>query len=247
MDRHDLPLDVGRQGDHAAPGCARATTSPTPRRPGFRAELAAFRAVPVLGRAAPARASTRSSRRRATTPTPGAVAADRAQPRRGDEGRRLARRAGARRHRGVHARRAHSTSMPKACSVTRLGLTVLGDGGPDHDPARTRRCGIAPDGTVSAAVGNAKPQHGGQAQAGDARGAAAARRATVCFAPPTATWRPTPTRALQDGALEGSERQRGGDDGCDDRRGAPVRAADEVADDRRRQRQGGGAHCSPSS
>ena len=34
---------------------------------GFRAELAAFRAVPVEA-AAPARASTRSSRRRATTP-----------------------------------------------------------------------------------------------------------------------------------------------------------------------------------
>jgi len=45
--------------------------------------------------------------------------------------------------------------------ITKTGLTVLGDGGPITVPANAQ-VQIAPDGTISAAVGNAKPQSVGK-------------------------------------------------------------------------------------
>ena len=82
---------------------------------GFRAELAAFRAVPVQGSGASTRVYALES-----TPgydaTPGQIAATGAQSRRRHEGRRLAGGAGARRHRGLHPRRLARRPTPRATS-----------------------------------------------------------------------------------------------------------------------------------
>ena len=169
---------------------------------GFRAELAAFRAVPVQGSGASTRVYALES-----TPgydaTPGPDRRDRPQPRRRHEGRRLARGAGARRHRGLHPRRLARDRRR---------------GQPRHhrrpDRARRRR----PD------PGSAR--HRGQHRAPTARSApprptaaaapigrlklvtpeGAARRAapTACSAPPTASSPPIRRAPGQDGALEGS-------------------------------------------
>src|SRR5262245_6964793 len=122
---------------------------------GFRAEMTAFRAVPVLGSGASTRVYALES-----TPgynaEPGAV-----QPTgrnldvamkgqswlavQGLDGTEAYPRAGAL---DVNA---------EGLLVTKTGLTVLGDGGPITVP-QDAQLQIAPDGTISAGVGNNKPQ-----------------------------------------------------------------------------------------
>ena len=141
--------------------------------PGFRAELAAFRAVPVQGSGASTRVYALES-----TPgydaTPGAVAGHRPQPRRGDEGQRLARRAGARRHRGLHTRR---LARPRHRRPAGHERRPHGAGRRRPDPGAAQRRSRSPPTARSApTVGNGQPHVDRQAQAGHARSAAAARQ-----------------------------------------------------------------------
>jgi flagellar basal-body rod protein FlgF len=123
--------------------------------PGFRAELTAFRAVPVQGSGADTRVYALE-----TTPgynaEPGAVQAT---------GRNLdvAMKGGAwLAVQGLDGTEAYTRAGAldvdsEGLLITKTGLTVLGDGGPITLPADAR-VQIAPDGTISAAVGEAKPQ-----------------------------------------------------------------------------------------
>jgi flagellar basal-body rod protein FlgF len=123
--------------------------------PGFRAELTAFRAVPVQGSGASTRVYALE-----TTPgynaEPGAVQAT---------GRNLdvAMKGNAwLAVQGLDGTEAYTRGgaldiNSEGLLITKTGLTVLGDGGPITIPANAQ-VQIAPDGTVSAAVGNAKPQ-----------------------------------------------------------------------------------------
>jgi flagellar basal-body rod protein FlgF len=123
--------------------------------PGFRAELTAFRAVPVQGSGAATRVYALES-----TPgynaEPGAVQAT---------GRNLdvAMKGNAwLAVQGLDGTEAYTRGGAldinnEGLLVTKTGLTVLGDGGPITLPANAQ-VQIAPDGTISAAVGNAKPQ-----------------------------------------------------------------------------------------
>jgi flagellar basal-body rod protein FlgF len=123
--------------------------------PGFRAEMTAFRAVPVLGDGA-------STRVYALETTPGYNAESGAvEP----TGRNLdvALKGNAwLAVQGLDGTEAYTRAGsldtdPEGLLITKTGLTVLGDGGPITIPANAQ-VQIAPDGTVSAAVGNAKPQ-----------------------------------------------------------------------------------------
>jgi flagellar basal-body rod protein FlgF len=123
--------------------------------PGFRAELTAFRAVPVHGSGAATRVYALES-----TPgynaEPGAVQAT---------GRNLdiAMKGNAwLAVQGLDGTEAYTRGGAldinnEGVLVTKTGLTVMGDGGPVTIPANAQ-VQIAPDGTISAAVGNAKPQ-----------------------------------------------------------------------------------------
>jgi flagellar basal-body rod protein FlgF len=123
--------------------------------PGFRAELTAFRAVPVQGSGADTRVYALE-----TTPgynaEPGAVQAT---------GRNLdvAMKGNAwLAVQGLDGTEAYTRAGAldvdsEGLLITKTGLTVLGDGGPITLPADAR-VQIAPDGTISAAVGEAKPQ-----------------------------------------------------------------------------------------
>jgi flagellar basal-body rod protein FlgF len=123
--------------------------------PGFRAELTAFRAVPVQGSGAATRVYALES-----TPgynaEPGAVQAT---------GRNLdvAMKGNAwLAVQGLDGTEAYTRGgaldmNSEGVLITKTGLTVLGDGGPITIPANAQ-VQIAPDGTISAAVGNAKPQ-----------------------------------------------------------------------------------------
>jgi flagellar basal-body rod protein FlgF len=127
--------------------------------PGFRAELTAFRAVPVQGSGAATRVYALES-----TPgynaEPGAVQAT---------GRNLdvAMKGNAWLSvQGLDGTEAYTRAGAldinnEGLLVTKTGLTVLGDGGPITIPANAT-VQIAPDGTISAAVGNAKPQSVGK-------------------------------------------------------------------------------------
>lgn len=168
--------------------------------PGFRAEMTAFRAVPVQGPGASTRVYALES-----TPgynaEPGAVQAtgrnlDVALKGNGWlavqalDGTEAYTRAGAL---DVNA---------DGVLVTKTGLTVLGDGGPINVPANAQ-VQIAPDGTLSAAVGNAKPQAIGRLklvtpEAPLQRGEDGLFRAADGDLPAD------PTARVQDGALEGS-------------------------------------------
>jgi flagellar basal-body rod protein FlgF len=86
--------------------------------------------------------------------------------------------------------------------ITKNGLTVLGDGGPINVPANAQ-LQIGADGTVSAGVGNAKPQSVGRLKLVTpevplTRGTDGLFRAADGDLPADATAK------LQDGALEGS-------------------------------------------
>jgi flagellar basal-body rod protein FlgF len=123
--------------------------------PGFRAEIAAFRAVPVRGDGASTRVYALES-----TPghsdAPGVVQAT---------GRMLDVAVSGRSWLAVQAfdgteaytRGGALDVGPEGELVTRGGLPVLGDGGPITIPAGAQ-VEIAPDGTVSAQVGAARPQ-----------------------------------------------------------------------------------------
>ncbi|HVQ06413.1 MAG TPA: flagellar basal-body rod protein FlgF [Burkholderiaceae bacterium] len=127
--------------------------------PGFRAELTAFRAVPVLGEGAATRVYALES-----TPgynaEPGAVQAT---------GRNLdvAMKGNTRLAvQGLDGTEAYTRTGAldvnnEGVLITKTGLTVLGDGGPITVPANAQ-VQIAPDGTISAAVGNARPQSVGK-------------------------------------------------------------------------------------
>jgi len=166
---------------------------------GFRAELTAFRAVPVLGDGA----STRVYALESTpgyNPDPGPVAAtgrnlDVAMKGnawlavQGLDGTEAYTRAGAL---DVNA---------EGLLVTKNGLPVLGDGGPITVPANAEVL-IGGDGTVSAKTGNGRPQGIGRLklvtpEAPLARGTDGLFRAADAL-PADASAR------LQDGALEGS-------------------------------------------
>jgi len=127
--------------------------------PGFRAELTAFRAVPVQGSGAATRVYALES-----TPgynaEPGAVQAT---------GRNLdvaMKGNGWLAVQGLDGTEAYTRGGALDINndgllVTKTGLTVLGDGGPITIPANAQ-VQIAPDGTISASVGNAKPQSVGK-------------------------------------------------------------------------------------
>ncbi|MBE7426361.1 MAG: flagellar basal-body rod protein FlgF [Burkholderiaceae bacterium] len=168
--------------------------------PGFRAELTAFRAVPVRGDGASTRVYALES-----TPgynaEPGAV-----QPTgrnfdvalegkawlavQGLDGTEAYTRAGAL---DVDA---------EGLLVTKTGLSVLGDGGPITIPANAQ-VQIAPDGTVTAAVGNAKPQSVGKLKLVTPE-TPLQRGEDGLFRAPAGDLAADPNARLRDGALEGS-------------------------------------------
>jgi flagellar basal-body rod protein FlgF len=127
--------------------------------PGFRAELTAFRAVPVLGQGAATRVYALES-----TPgynaEPGAVQATGRNLDVAMKGNTwLA-------VQGLDGTEAYTRTGAldvnnEGVLITKTGLTVLGDGGPITVPANAQ-VQIAPDGTIGAAVGNAKPQSVGK-------------------------------------------------------------------------------------
>ncbi len=168
--------------------------------PGFRAELTAFRAVPVRGDGASTRVYALES-----TPgynaEPGAV-----QPTgrnldvalegkawlavQGLDGTEAYTRAGAL---DVDA---------EGLLVTKTGLSVLGDGGPITIPANAQ-VQIAPDGTVTAALGNAKPQSVGKLKLVTPE-TPLQRGEDGLFRAPAGDLAADPNARLRDGALEGS-------------------------------------------
>jgi flagellar basal-body rod protein FlgF len=167
---------------------------------GFRAELTAFRAVPVHGSGA-------STRVYAIESTPGYNAEPGAvQP----TGRNLDVAMKGNAWLAVQAldgteayTRAGALDVnAEGLLITKNGLTVLGDGGPINVPANAQ-LQIGADGTVSAGVGNAKPQSVGRLKLVTpevplTRGTDGLFRAADGDLPADATAK------LQDGALEGS-------------------------------------------
>ena len=168
--------------------------------PGFRAELQAFRAVPVQGSGASTRVYTLES-----TPgydaTPGTVAAtgrnldvamkgDAWLAVQGSDGTEAYTRGGA------------LDVSADGTLTTRGGITVLGDGGPIQVPQNSE-ISIGADGTVSARTGNSKPSPVGRLkmvtpEVALTRGEDGLFRAADGSLPTDANAR------LQDGALEGS-------------------------------------------
>lgn len=168
--------------------------------PGFRAELTAFRAVPVRGDGA-------STRVYALESTPGhsdAPGVVQATGRALDvavaggswltvqtlDGTEAYTRAGAL---DVDA---------EGLLVTKTGLSVLGDGGPITIPANAQ-VQIAPDGTVTAALGNAKPQSVGKLKLVTPE-TPLQRGEDGLFRAPAGDLAADPNARLRDGALEGS-------------------------------------------
>jgi flagellar basal-body rod protein FlgF len=167
---------------------------------GFRAELQAFRAVPVRGDGA----STRVYALETSTGYNGEAGPVMGTSRnldvamqgkswlavQGQDGTEAYTRAGA------------LDVNSEGLLVTKSGQTVIGEGGPITLPAQAE-VDIAPDGTISAKVGNAKPQPVGKLkmvtpEAPLQRGDDGLFRATEGDLPAD------PTARLQSGALEGS-------------------------------------------
>ncbi|HEY6513527.1 MAG TPA: flagellar basal body rod C-terminal domain-containing protein, partial [Burkholderiaceae bacterium] len=86
--------------------------------------------------------------------------------------------------------------------ITKTGLPVLGDGGPITIPANAQ-VQIASDGTISAAVGNARPQSVGKLKLVTPE-APLQRGEDGLFRAPEGDLTADPNARLQDGALEGS-------------------------------------------
>ena len=168
--------------------------------PGFRAELTAFRAVPVRGDGASTRVYALES-----TPgynaEPGAV-----QP----TGRNLdvALKGNAwLAVQGLDGTEAYTRGGAldvdaEGLLVTTGGLTVLGDGGPITVP-QNAQVQIAPDGTVSAAVGHSKPQPVGRLKLVTPE-SPLQRGEDGLFRAADGDLSVDPNARLQDGALEGS-------------------------------------------
>jgi flagellar basal-body rod protein FlgF len=168
--------------------------------PGFRAEMTAFRAVPVLGQGASTRVYALES-----TPgynaEPGAVQAT---------GRNLD--VALKGHawlavQGLDGTEAYTRAGTldldaEGLLITKTGLTVLGDGGPITIPANAQ-VQIAPDGTISAAVGNNKPQSVGRLKLVTPE-TTLQRGEDGLFRAPEGDLSADPNARLQDGALEGS-------------------------------------------
>ena len=167
---------------------------------GFRAEMTAFRAVPVLGQGA-------STRVYALESTPGYNAEPGpVQP----TGRNLdvALKGNAwlavQGLDGTEAyTRAGSLDLDaEGLLITKNGLTVLGDGGPITIPANAQ-VQVASDGTITAAVGNNKPQTVGKLKLVTPE-APLRRGEDGLFRAPDGDLSADPNARLQDGALEGS-------------------------------------------
>jgi len=168
--------------------------------PGFRAEMTAFRAVPVLGQGA-------STRVYALESTPGYNAeAGAVQP----TGRNLDVALTGNAWLAVQGldgteayTRAGSLDVDaEGLLITKTGLTVLGDGGPITLPANAQ-VQIASDGTISAAVGNNKPQSVGKLKLVTPE-SPLQRGEDGLFRAPEGDLSADPNARLQDGALEGS-------------------------------------------
>lgn len=168
--------------------------------PGFRAELTAFRAVPVQGSGAATRVYALES-----TPgynaEPGAVQATGRNLDVAMKGNTwLA-------VQGLDGTEAYTRGgaldvNSEGLLVTKTGLTVLGDGGPITIPANAQ-VQIAPDGTVSAAVGNAKPQTVGRLKLVTPE-TPLQRGEDGLFRGPDGDLSADPNARVQDSALEGS-------------------------------------------
>ena len=168
--------------------------------PGFRAELTAFRAVPVQGSGAATRVYALES-----TPgynaEPGAVQATGRNLDVAMKGNTwLA-------VQGLDGTEAYTRGgaldvNSEGLLVTKIGLTVLGDGGPITLPANAQ-VQIAPDGTVSAAVGNAKPQSVGKLKLVTPE-APLQRGEDGLFRAADGDLSADPNARVQDSALEGS-------------------------------------------
>jgi flagellar basal-body rod protein FlgF len=167
---------------------------------GFRAELQAFRAVPVRGDGA----STRVYALETSTGYNGEAGPVMGTSRnldvamqgkswlavQGQDGTEAYTRAGA------------LDVNSEGLLVTRSGQTVIGEGGPITLPAQAE-VEIAPDGTISAKVGNAKPQPVGKLKMVTPE-APLQRGDDGLFRAPDGELPADPTARLQSGALEGS-------------------------------------------
>ena len=169
--------------------------------PGFRAEIAAFRAVPVRGAGA-------STRVYALESTPGhndasgpvqttgraldvALAGNAWLAVQGLDGTEAYTRGGAL---DVDA---------EGQLITRSGLPVLGDGGPITLPANAR-IDIAADGSISAKVGNARAQTVGRLKLVTPEPGALARSSDGLFRSNAGDLEADPAARVLQGALEGS-------------------------------------------
>jgi flagellar basal-body rod protein FlgF len=164
---------------------------------GFRAELQAFRAVPVQGSGASTRVYALEARPATTRRRAGHR--DRAQPRRRDEGQQLARGAGLD---GTEAyTRAGSLDVSAdGTLITRSGLTVLGDGGPIQVPPNSE-VSIAPTARSARKRANGKSTAVGKLKLVTPEGRCNAAP-TACSGAEASCRRPN--ARVQDGALEGS-------------------------------------------
>jgi len=168
--------------------------------PGFRAEMQAFRAVPVRGDGATTRAYALESTI-GYNDQPGPVSAT-GRPLdvavkgnawlavQGLDGTEAYTRAGS------------LQVSPEGQLVTMSGLPVLGDGGPITLPPNAN-VEIAPDGTITTQAGNGKPQLAGRLKLATAEGPLE-RGADGLFRNPDGDLNADPNARLQSGALEGS-------------------------------------------
>ena len=168
---------------------------------GFRAELAAFRAVPVRGDGASTRVYALESTvgydaqpgvvQSTGRPLDVAMQGDAwlaVQALDGTEG---------------YTRAGALELDPEGQLVTAAGLPVLGDGGPIAVPPGAR-VAIAPDGTVSAAVGNGRPQAVGKIKLVTPEAPLARGTDGLFRAADGNELAADPNARVQDGALEGS-------------------------------------------
>lgn len=169
--------------------------------PGFRAEIAAFRAVPVRGDGASTRVYALESTPRHSD-APGVVQAT---------GRTLDVAVAGRGWLAVQAldgteayTRGGALDVDAAGQlVTRSGLPVLGDGGPITVPANAR-IDIGADGSVSAKVGDARAQVVGRLKLVTPEPGALARGDDGLFRAAAGDLDADPAARVQQGALEGS-------------------------------------------
>ena len=203
MDRMIYLVDDRRQGDHAAPGRAGQQPGQRHRRTGFRAELAAFRAVPVQRRRRQHARLRAGVHRRLQRRCPGAVAATGRNLDVAMQGNAWLAVQGARRHRGLHARRRargrrrrHAGHRDRPAGARRRRA--------DHGARRTPRSRSRADGTRQRQVRQRHAASRRPAEAGDARKRRCSAATTACSAPPTGDLPADANARVQDGALEGS-------------------------------------------